>query len=278
VQALLSAGDTLSVVAKFEKLQKEPLTRRAVQAIRAAIFAGEFTAGQRLVEEDLAASLGVSRNVIREALWQLEAQGLLQSDDYKGKSVAKVSVSDMSEMIPLRLSLESLAATWAARNITPEAAAMLRAQADQFLRLAPDFSRYPELDFELHQTIWKVAGNRQLALMLDRIACPMIALQARIYESLFSELTQKEIEARSGSHQRIVEAICAGDAAAARSEMQQHILAFWEMWLREATASQASVPNALDIIQDALSMVTALSGIIDQASGQAIDVRSQKVV
>lgn len=265
-------------MAKFEKLQKEPLTRRAVQAIRTAIFAGEFSAGQRLVEEDLAASLGVSRNVIREALWQLEAQGLLQSDDYKGKSVAKVSVSDMTEMIPLRLSLESLAATWAARNITPEGAAALRQRADQFLHLDPNFARYPELDFDLHQAIWKVAGNRQLALMLDRIACPMIALQARIYDTLFSELTQKEIEARSGSHQRIVEAICAGDAAAARTEMQQHILAFWKMWLREATASQVSVPNDMDIIQDALSMVAVMSGIIDQTPGHTLDTRAQKLV
>jgi DNA-binding GntR family transcriptional regulator len=62
---------------------------RAVHAIRDAIFAGEYSPGERMVEEDLAASLGVSRNVVREAFWQLEAQGLIQSDDYKGKSVAK---------------------------------------------------------------------------------------------------------------------------------------------------------------------------------------------
>jgi DNA-binding GntR family transcriptional regulator len=120
-------------------LDREPLTRRAVQAIRDAIFAGEYLPGQRLVEEELAASLGVSRNVVREAFWQLEAQFLVQSDDYKGKSVTALTFADMMELIPLRLSLESLAATWAARNINPEQAKALR---------------------------------RQMAMMLDRIAGP----------------------------------------------------------------------------------------------------------
>ena len=72
---------------KVTKLPREPLTRRAAQAIRDAIFAGEYKPGERMVEEDLAESLGVSRNVVREAFWQLEAQGLIHSDDYRGKTL-----------------------------------------------------------------------------------------------------------------------------------------------------------------------------------------------
>jgi DNA-binding GntR family transcriptional regulator len=117
-------------VARVEKLLKEPLARRAVHAIRDAIFAGEYVSGQRMVEEELAESLGVSRNVVREAFSQLEAQGLIQSDDYKGKSVAALSVEEMTELIPLRIIMESLAATWALRILRPPAlkrsAAMLQ--------------------------------------------------------------------------------------------------------------------------------------------------------
>jgi DNA-binding GntR family transcriptional regulator len=92
-------------LSKVLKLQREPLTRDAVQAIRDAIFAGEYKPGERMVGEDLAVSLGVSRNVVREAFWQLEAQGLIHGDDYRGKSLTTLSVAE----IPLRQKLESMA-------------------------------------------------------------------------------------------------------------------------------------------------------------------------
>ena len=59
-----------------------------------------------MVEEDLAVSLGVSRNAVREAFWQLEAQGLIHSHAYREKSLTALSVA---EMIPLPMALESMA-------------------------------------------------------------------------------------------------------------------------------------------------------------------------
>lgn len=242
-------------MSKVVKLQKEPLTRRAVQAIRDAIFAGEFGPGQRLVEEELSESLGVSRNVVREAFWQLEAQGLLQNDDYKGKSVTSVTVNDMAELIPLRLTMESLAATWAARNVTPEAARTLRQAAANFLKMGPDvgFASYAKTDFELHQSIWRLAGNKQMALMLDRVACPMIALQVRIYQPILADLVRKEAEKSDGSHHGIVEAICTGDPDLARTAMQKHVLAFWKMWLTQASET---APGSHQAIEDAIGLVS----------------------
>ena len=244
-------------MAKVAKLQREPLTRRAVQAIRDAIFAGEYAPGQRMVEDDLATSLGVSRNVVREAFWQLEAQGLVQSDDYKGKSLTSLSVADMLELIPLRLALESMAATWAARNITPEGAQALRECAARFLRGLTDFSAYAEIDFELHEAIWKLAGNRHMEIMLDRIAGPMIALQARVYQPRLDELIRKESEGRESSHAQIVEAICLGNPTGARLAMQKHILAFWQMWLKQASTIEAGNRDSREAIDDAIKVVSA---------------------
>jgi DNA-binding GntR family transcriptional regulator len=259
-------------VATITRLQKEPLTRRAVQAIRAAIFAGEYTSGQRLVEEDVSARLGVSRNVVREAFWQLEAQGLLQSDDYKGKSVTALSPADVAELIPLRLALESLAATWAARNITPESAQALEEQAERFLRAGADFTSYAEADFDLHQTIWRIAGNRQLAVMVDRIAAPMIALQSRICQPLLPDFILKEKDGREGSHHAIVEAIRSGDAVSARASMQKHILAFWHTWLKHSSVAQELRPDTQDVIDDALQLVAALAGVLQPAKADLTGV------
>jgi DNA-binding GntR family transcriptional regulator len=252
-------------VSKVLKLQKEPLARRAVYAIRDAIFAGEYVPGQRMVEEELAESLGVSRNVVREAFWQLEAQGLIQSDDYKGKSVAVLSIQEMAELIPLRIMMESLAATWAARNITPEAEEALRRQADRFTTPLTTFANYAEIDFELHEMIWQLAGNKRMAQMLDRIAGPMIALQARVYQPLLDDLIKKEVEAREGSHRRLVEAICAGSAAKARLAMQKHVLAFWQMWLKQASMGADAERNSRDTISDAISLIETLSSIFESA-------------
>jgi DNA-binding GntR family transcriptional regulator len=253
------------------KLQREPLTRRAVQVIRDAIFAGEYKPGQRLVEEELAENLGVSRNVVREAFWQLEAQGLVQSDDYKGKSVTALTFADMTELIPLRLSLESLAASWAARNATPKDIETLRAQAAKFTEGMDSFSNYAEADFELHQLIWNVAGNRQMTMMLDRIAGPMIALQASVYQPRLEELLRKEKEAREGSHVRIVHAICSRTPAKARLAMQKHILAFWQLWLKQASAVEADNLVSRVAINDAMDLVATWAAVLEPASKRTHD-------
>jgi DNA-binding GntR family transcriptional regulator len=251
-------------VARVEKLLKEPLARRAVHAIRDAIFAGEYVSGQRIVEEDLAENLGVSRNVVREAFSQLEAQGLIQSDDYKGKSVAALSVEEMTELIPLRIMMESLAATWAAQNISPAGVEALRNQAAKFTAPLAAYASYAEIDFDLHEMIWQYAGNRRMAQTLDRIAGPMIALQAKVYQPLLKELVQKEAEGREGSHSRIVDAICAGDPMAARMAMQKHIIAFWQMWLKQASINgdKGSSPRAID---DAVHLLESLSSVFESA-------------
>jgi DNA-binding GntR family transcriptional regulator len=250
---------------KVLKLLKEPLARRAVHAIRDAIFAGEYVPGQRMVEEELAASLGVSRNVVREAFGQLEAQGLIQSDDYKGKSVAALGVEEMAELIPLRIIMESLAAMGAARNITREAAESLRKQAGRFTSQLTAFSSYAEIDFELHEMIWQLSGNKRMAQMLDRIAGPMIALQARVYQPLLADLIKKETESREGSHARIVEAICSGSATKARIAMQKHVLAFWQMWLKQSSGDGDAGRNSRDAISDAIGLVESLSTWFDSA-------------
>ena len=228
--------------------------------IRDAIFAGEYLPGQRLLEEDLAASLQVSRNVVREAFCQLEAQGLVQSDDYCGRSIPSLSVADMAELIPLRLALESLAAAWAARHITPEAAQAMRKQVTQFSAELGSFSAYAEIDFEFHEMIWRLAGNRHMVLMLERLAGPMIALQARVYQPLLADLIRKETDNSEGSHRRIVEAICTGAPARARRAMQKHILAFWQMWLKQASGDEgAGRENSREAINDAIGLLRSLT-------------------
>jgi DNA-binding GntR family transcriptional regulator len=251
-------------VTKQSSIQRESLTRQAVRAIRGAIFAGDYTPGQRLMEEDVAERFGVSRNVVREAFYQLEAEGLLWSEYYRGKSVTSLSKEDMAELIPLRLLMESLAATWAARNITPESAAELRNQAAKFSQILKTFSDYAGVDYELHQMIWRLAGNQYMEILLNRLAGPMIGLQSHVYTPHLDEIIKKELEFRDGSHGRIVEAICAGSPTEARMAMQKHILSFWQLWLTSSsTLEEEGVRKNRLVVSDAVGLIDMLTSVLD---------------
>jgi DNA-binding FadR family transcriptional regulator len=159
--------------------------------------------------------------------------------------------------------MESLAATWAAQRITPEGAAALRRQVAKFTKPQPESSNYAEIDFELHEMIWELAGNLRLAQTLDRIAGPMIALQARVYGPLLPDLVRKEAEAREGSHTRIVEAICAGNAAKARTAVQRHVLDFWRIWLKQSSADAAAIQESREAINEAIDLLEPLAAIFE---------------
>jgi DNA-binding GntR family transcriptional regulator len=247
---------------RVKKLEKEPLARRAVDAIRDAIFGGRLLPGARLVEEQLAADLGVSRNVVREAFWQLEAQGLVQSDNYRGKSVAALDDGDVAELIPLRIIFECMAAMRAAANITDQAKITLAAQAAMFRFPIHDCFSYAVQDIELHQAIWQIAGSAQLSMILDRITGPLVALQSKLYIPLLNVIVRKENEEREGSHVHVVSAICRGDANAASQSMRSHILSFWHRWESREDIDAEVRQDAQQAVSDAVELTEILAEVL----------------
>jgi DNA-binding GntR family transcriptional regulator len=88
---------------------KHTLTEDVTEQLRDAIFRGHFTPGQRLSEEQLARTLGVSRGPIREAFIRLEREGLISSQANRRSIVAHLSHRDLEEVYTIRLALERLA-------------------------------------------------------------------------------------------------------------------------------------------------------------------------
>src|SRR2546421_3108883 len=89
--------------------QKRSLADDIVDRLREAIFSGQFPPNEHLREETLAEFLRVSRGPIREALGQLEREGLVIKEPNKGARVARLSRKDLDEVHSLRLALEQLA-------------------------------------------------------------------------------------------------------------------------------------------------------------------------
>lgn len=95
--------------------QHAPLRDVVADTIRQAIVSGRLKPGERLVEERLAADLGVSRNPVREAIRSLASEGLIEVTPRRGAAVMSISQQEASEMIEVRAALEGLNARLAAR-------------------------------------------------------------------------------------------------------------------------------------------------------------------
>ncbi|MCF7700960.1 GntR family transcriptional regulator [Loktanella sp. M215] len=188
----------------------------AYALILEAIDSHIYKPGDRLVESELADRLGVSRTPVREALQRLETQSLLTRD---GRSliVASLDHTQMAELYVVRGTLEGLAARLAARHATPEEVAVLRDMlaADEALKDDPEALSRANRRF--HKQIHLASHNRFLVQQLDLVHRSMALLAT----------TSISAKGRGGDtlreHERIVEAIAAGDGDAADTALRAHI-------------------------------------------------------
>ncbi|HSY16098.1 MAG TPA: GntR family transcriptional regulator [Jatrophihabitantaceae bacterium] len=216
----------LSVVDEIDTLRN-----RIHQQLVALIVAGDLPPGTRLVENELARRLGVSRAPVREALQLLERDGWVDTNPRRATVVHRPSRHEIEDFFEVRFALEVQAARLAARRATPpEMAAKLRAQVslgrellDYSLVEAAGSTDLPrrgprglvEANNILHSMIAEVSGNDLLLKMQTSMT-----LQADWY------LTPLRMGRRHDAwdeHEAIVEAIRDGDEHAATRVMGEHI-------------------------------------------------------
>ena len=102
---------TKEFVNTTENSRQDTTLRAQVQyGLRSAILDGQFKAGQKLVERELCELTGASRSILREALINLEANGLIERESYRGFSVSQISPRKVKEIFELRTTLETMAA------------------------------------------------------------------------------------------------------------------------------------------------------------------------
>jgi DNA-binding GntR family transcriptional regulator len=138
-------------------------------AIHALIATGELKAGDRLGEEQLSSRLGVSRSPIREALRELEQQGVAVSYPNRGSFVVSLDQTDIDEILVVRASMEGLAARLASDRLARRDFDALERIVDRMeaaARHTPlDTPAIVQADAELHAAIMQASGNRRLIRM-----------------------------------------------------------------------------------------------------------------
>jgi len=197
-----------------------PDARPAVAGtVRSAILAGEYAPGQRLIEADLCERFGVSRFIVRAALQELAAQGLVEFQRNRGARVRDISLAEAIEITEVRKLLEGLEAARAAARVTAAEAAALRGiLANMRAAVAgAELLRYSELNARLHAAIRDIAAHETSARLLRQ-------LRDQTVRHRFSlSLVPGRPAVSLPQHEAIVTAVTARDPAAAERAMHEHL-------------------------------------------------------
>jgi DNA-binding GntR family transcriptional regulator len=231
------------------QLRATTLRSEAFAVIRRGILSGRYPAGSKLVESELAAQLGVSRNPIREAISQLEQQGLLISIPNRGTFVVQPSAEQAHDTFLLRAYLELLALRLAFTRWTPDRFAPLADVVVDMRRLLRGASsldgellgHFNLLDTEFHTRLVRASGSEALLRAWETAApTDMIFLYDRTRKGQGS-LSAEEFEGMVSRHADLVQAVESGDARIAQAGLRAHFTAA----SREGTVSLDDVSLAI---------------------------------
>lgn len=149
-----------------------PVNELAYRAIRQAIFRRVLSPGERLVTEDLAARMKISRTPVREALRKLEIDGLVENKPWRGVVVAEQpSLEEMEEFYYIRGALEGLVAYFAARRQPREDLDALKLLIDAMYEAAEadDIERFMAIQVDFWDRYIGLAPSRHLFQMVSSI-------------------------------------------------------------------------------------------------------------
>jgi DNA-binding GntR family transcriptional regulator len=187
--------------------------------LRDAILAGEFVAGQRLVEVDLCERFDSSRFAVRAAIPVLASEGLVDVQRHRGARVRVIPFEEAIEITEVRRLLEGLAAARAAQRVTPAQAAELQEVVRQMREAveAAELMRYSEGNARLHALIRTIAAHETATGIIERLRAQMVRHQFTL------SLIPGRPAVSLSQHERIVAAIVARDPDEAESAMRDHI-------------------------------------------------------
>jgi GntR family transcriptional regulator, trigonelline degradation regulator len=218
-----------------------PLRRQVQDKLRQAVIVGRLAPGKRLVERELIAMLGVSRTVIREALRQLESEGLVEVVANKGPIVRELSADEAKDLYSIRAVLEGLAARLFAQNSTLEQQKELERALDRTAKAYENAD--PEAVLEKKNRFYDVlfagASSETLSSMIN-------TLHARIWR--WRAIGLSHPRRSSDRHlaslkalRAMVTAIKAGDAALAEKIIREEVTSAAAEVTRIITSDRAAV-------------------------------------
>lgn len=204
-----------------KKLSEEIMQRKntptiVANIIREAILKGELKGGQQLRQAEIAEQFGTSRIPVREALKQLEAEGLVILYPNKGAVISELSANEVQEIYEIRSFLETGAIKLSIMNLTKDD--LKRAEKILIdIDNAPDVNKWLELNWEFHSCLYSTANRPRLLSIVNNLHIN-VARYIRIYLKFmnFEEKSQKE-------HYNILNACKEKNVQEAINLIEQHL-------------------------------------------------------
>ena len=209
----------MAATAPLLGLEKKSLREQALSALRIAITSGELEPGRHLVETELSDMLQISRGTLREALRQLEQEGLLSAGPRGRLSVRHLDAKEIRDIFAVRAALESLAArTLCELPDRVQVTASLRTAIEAMAAAAEgSLEQRIESDLEFHRTMCRLTGNETLLHSWE-------SLEGSIRMSIMFAGVERAVSNMSvDRHYDIVTAIESGDASLARQTILEHM-------------------------------------------------------
>jgi DNA-binding GntR family transcriptional regulator len=205
--------------ASLLRLERTSLREQALSALRRAITTGELAPGTHLVETELSDALHISRGTLREAMRQLQQEGLISAGPRGRLSVRHLDAKEIKDIFDVRAALESLAArTLANRPDKEEVVAVLRkAVTEMVRRVEAHLDDRIEADLKFHRTMCQLSGNETLLHSWSSLegSIRMSIMFAGVDRALKNMDTKR--------HSDIVDAIASGDADKAAATINDHM-------------------------------------------------------
>lgn len=197
-----------------------PLRDVVFNTLRDAILTGKLVPGERLMENQLAEKLGVSRTPVREALRMLELENLVELVPRKGAQVLDMSEKDITNILEVRSALEGLATSLACKKMTKEDLQQLKNMEVDFEKAVADndVEHFVDIDEDFHDLIFAATENDKLINIFRNLRIQLY--RYRMAQAKNNETSMSTIVAH---HRSIIRAIENHDAEEGASIAQGHI-------------------------------------------------------
>ncbi|MBP0495000.1 GntR family transcriptional regulator [Pararoseomonas indoligenes] len=186
-------------------------------ALRERILRGELAGGSRLDIDEIAAAHGVSRTPVRDALKQLETEGLVQVFPYRGVEVTTLTQADLEELFSIRVALEQLCIGRVIERVTPQQLEGMRRTLRRMDRLKRRDEGWTDLNTEFHNAIYDAAGWPRLADMLR-------TQRVNIERYVRARAGDLGTDRQQAQHWTLLEAMEKGDRPTALATIQAHYM------------------------------------------------------
>ncbi len=205
----------------------KPRTDHATDILRERIVDGVLEPGTLIAESAMARELGVSRVPVREALFALERDGLVEFSETGRALVKDLSPHDFEELYVLRLALEPVAARLAAPALRKDASALEKNIVAT--SKAPSLIKVTHLDLDFHEIILEACDNARLLKLWKSLRSELELWLGRLHRSKQIQ-TRGTREETVATHRDLLECFRTQSPAVCERKMREHILG-WREWL-----------------------------------------------